>query len=64
MIVPMPEEHDLSAPIRRNVHTIEECDRMLRLPLAPAVVDAWLDERDLAVMARESENAALSDEQR
>jgi hypothetical protein len=51
MTKPMPEEHDLSAPVRTNVHTVEECDRMLRLPLAPEVADAWLDERDLAVMA-------------
>lgn len=50
----MPEEHDLSAPIRTNVHTVEECDRMLGLPLTPSVVDAWLDERSMARMAEEA----------
>jgi hypothetical protein len=54
----MPEEQDYSPPRKTNVHTIEECDRMLRLSLMPHVADAWLDERDLAVMAAECLTAA------
>jgi len=55
----MPEEHDLSAPFRTNVHTVAECDRMLGLPLKPDVVDAWLDERSWASMAEEAKALGL-----
>jgi len=52
---PMPEEQDYGPPQKTNVHTVEECDRMLRLPLTPQVANAWLGERDLAAMAEEVE---------
>ena len=42
---PLPEESTLEPPRSRDVHTEEECDRMLALPLTPEVRDAWLDER-------------------
>jgi len=55
----MPEEHDLSAPFQTNVHTVEECDRMLALGLKPEVADAWLDERSWASMAEEERKFGL-----
>lgn len=42
---PLVEEAKLEAPRFRDVHTEEECDRMLALPLSPEVRNAWLDER-------------------
>lgn len=42
---PLAEEANLEPPRYRDVHTEEECDVMLALPLAPKVRDAWLDER-------------------
>jgi hypothetical protein len=45
----MAEEATLGPPLNTGTHTIEECDRMLRLKLAPEVADEWLSERLLAM---------------
>jgi hypothetical protein len=42
---PLVEEANREPPRRQDVHTEEECDRMLALDLDPKVRDAWLDER-------------------
>lgn len=52
---PLLEETTLEAPRFRDVHTEEECDRMLALSLNPEVRDAWLDERLSCMRARVSD---------